>query len=99
MSLGGEDPSRRQAAPHADHFVQEMTLPYIVGAYAADLPGPQSDAGTLIDRLRAVPLVGGLEIPFSGAPIPALPLEAHWQLVLTAIPGTVMRAAEDPAFG
>ncbi len=80
---------------------------YIVGAYAASPTAaawdPELEAQYLA-QVAALPGFRGLELPFTGVLHRDEQwlldhLGREWDLVLTAIPGTVARVAADPAFG
>lgn len=74
---------------------------YLVGAYPAYPPGDPPGQAELLTRLAANRLVAGLELPFTGSEPPRLPdgADPGWAFAVTAIPGTVRRNREDPAFG
>lgn len=85
-----------------------MSRSWIVGAYAASPSGVGWDPALearFFEGLRALPGIGGLEIPFFGSLhrhddgwLPGQ-LRADWKLVLTMIPGVMNRLAEEPHFG
>ena len=74
-------------------------MSFIVGTYAAH-PANPDDLDAFIAPLASSPLIGGLEVPFTGGAL-AWPAAAArgWVAVATDIPGTVQRNATDPAFG
>lgn len=80
----------------------------IAGAYAAAPPDAATDTFTeqsWYQLLRAQALIGGLELPWtgtlhgSGIRHLASLLHPTWRSVVTAIPGTAQRMAENPLYG
>ncbi|MSS46232.1 DUF4862 family protein [Cutibacterium sp. WCA-380-WT-3A] len=81
-----------------------MTVPTIVGAYAA-MPQTIADREDFYQRLGETGWVDGIEIPYRDG----LDADPRWlagqlrdrfaQCVVTAIPGTMGRLADDPNFG
>lgn len=82
-------------------------MKYIVGAYAASpsaQPWNPASEAEFLARVAALPELRGLEVPFTGSLHRDEDwlfdhLDPAWDLVLTAIPGTVARVAADPEFG
>lgn len=79
---------------------------FIVGGYTASPPRSAGDAAEsrFLAAVGALPQFGGLELPFTGAfhddPAWLLRnLDPGWDIVATAIPGTVARHNADPNFG
>lgn len=81
-----------------------MTIPFIVGAYAA-LPAERSAQENFYTALAETGWVTGIEIPFPGV----FPTDLEWlanqlkgrftRSIITAIPGTMGRLAADKTFG
>jgi len=80
----------------------------IVGAYCAAPPGAADDPSVearWYAALRAEPLIGGLELPFTGTVHPAGPdhlaelLDPDWRSVVTDIPLADARSRADPRYG
>lgn len=73
-----------------------------LGAYALVAGVPEVTGRSVYRALRELP-IAGLEVPLpTGAPDPrwwAECIAPQWDLVLTAIPGTVQRLARDPGYG
>jgi hypothetical protein len=82
-------------------------MTYIVGAYAASPTAASWDPTTeaaYFASLAAIPGLRGLELPFAGTlhrdeDWLLSNLDPSWDLVITAIPGTVGRNTSDPDFG
>ena len=78
---------------------------YIVGSYAAaPTPFDPEQEGSFLAGLAALPLVGGLELAFTGALHHDVDwllarVDQTWDFVVTAIPGTMARLSVDPSFG
>ncbi|WNB86519.1 DUF4862 family protein [Cellulomonas sp. ATA003] len=83
-----------------------MTI--LVSAYPALLTPEPTDpvaVRAVYARLHDVPGIGAVELPLDadgGLPdadlvLPLIP--AHWDVVLTTVPGTMARMAQDPTFG
>lgn len=81
-----------------------MAIPFIVGAYAA-MPSSQDEQVQFYAALGEQPWVNGLEVPFKGdgatdlAWLSEQMAESFTTNVLTPIPGTMARLAQDPTFG
>ncbi len=81
-------------------------MAYIVGAYAAAPPAGSDPVAVaaFLDGAAALPGFRGFELPYIGdsdsfsSSTPAN-VDPSWDLVVTAIPGTVGRTAADPSFG
>jgi hypothetical protein len=86
----------------------------IAGAYAAAPPNLADDSAAednWYGLLRAEPLIGGLELPWTGSEQGSLSLhvkgadrlesllEPSWRSVVTAVPGTAQRMQSDPQYG
>jgi len=65
------------------------------GAYAAITKQLAAVADEYYRLLAADPLVGGLEEPWTGAPL----VDRGWPVLVTTIPGTMDALAADPSFG
>jgi len=79
---------------------------FIVGGYTASPPRSAGEAAEsrFLAAVGALPQFGGLELPFTGTfhddPGWLLRhLDPGWDIVATAIPGTVARHSADPKFG
>ncbi len=68
-----------------------------VGAYPTYAAAPAL-ADAIIAGLAESDRIGGLELPWHGSvAVPAGP--SHWRHVVTLIPGTMARLADDPSYG
>jgi Domain of unknown function (DUF4862) len=79
---------------------------YVIGAYPAAPTGPWDPLAhsQFLSQVARIPGFGGLELPYAGALHEDEAwlldqLDPAWDLVLTAIPGTVARVGADPDFG
>jgi Domain of unknown function (DUF4862) len=79
---------------------------YIIGAYPAAPTGAWDPLAhsEFLTQVARIPGFGGLELPYTGALHQDESwlldqLEPDWDLVLTAIPGTVARVGADPDYG
>ena len=65
------------------------------GAYATITKEPPETVEEYYSLLAAEPLVGGLEEPWTGAPL----VDRGWPVIVTTIPGTMDAIAANPRFG
>jgi hypothetical protein len=76
----------------------------LLGAYAL-APADRAAETAFYAGLRALPQLGGLELPFTGALHPddepwlLRQLAPHWHYVVTLLPGTMQRVAADSSWG
>lgn len=85
---------------------RDVPMRFIVGGYTASPPRYAGVAAEsrFLAAVGALPQFGGLELPFTGAfhDDPGWlhrNLDPGWDIVATAIPGTVARHGADPKFG
>ncbi len=76
-----------------------MSKHLIVGAYAAYSPSADTGESIILDALAARPIVGGLELPQVDHVVAHPSWRAEWSHVITCIPGTMGRIANDATFG
>src|SRR5690348_6231006 len=79
---------------------------YVIGAYPAAPTGAWDPLAhsEFLTQVAQIPGFGGLELPYAGTLHQdeswlLEQLDPGWDLVLTAIPGTVARVAADPDYG
>lgn len=81
----------------------DQTQP-LLGAYAL-APADRTAEANLYAGLRDLPVLGGLELPFTGAlhhddePWLLRQVAPHWQCIITLLPGTMQQLAASPSWG